>query len=66
MHLGALRPAAGLLLLLVALAPAASTYDYSLRDQNPSSATFGGNVGPSSFQAEFPNGVTMHYFGHQS
>tara|TARA_B100000959_G_C14563418_1_gene452702 strand:+ start:117 stop:332 length:216 start_codon:yes stop_codon:yes gene_type:complete len=36
-------------------------YDYSLTDINPSSVTYGKNIGPGYFD----NQVTVHYFGHQ-
>ena len=34
--------------------------NYSLEDINPSSPTFGIDIGPSYFE----NQVTIHYFGH--
>ena len=37
-------------------------YDYLLTDINPSSETYGIDIGPGYFQ----NQVTLHYFGHQS
>ncbi len=35
-------------------------FQYSLKDINPSSQSYGSNVGPSYFKGK----VTLHYFGH--
>jgi hypothetical protein len=37
-------------------------YDYSLKDINSSSSTYGKNIGPGYFEDQ----VTLHYFGHQN
>ncbi len=35
-------------------------FQYSIKDINPSSQSYGSNVGPSYFEGK----VTLHYFGH--
>ena len=37
-------------------------YTYSLEDINITSEYYGNNLSPT----EFPNQVTLHYFGHQN
>ena len=34
---------------------------YSLNDVNPTSSTYGQNIGPDYFGGQ----ITLHYFGHQ-
>lgn len=44
------------------LGPADRVPDFALRDENPSSATAGQDVGPLTFEGK----VTGWYFGHSS
>ncbi len=39
----------------------ANIYNYSLKDINSSSSTYGENIGPDYFQGQ----INLHYFGHQ-
>ena len=36
-------------------------YDYSLNDINPTSLSYGHNIGSDYFEGQ----ITLHYFGHQ-
>ena len=49
-----------ILCFFIFLSKSFSQYDYSLENLNPSSDTYGENIGVSYYS----NHVTLHYFGH--
>ena len=49
-----------LVFFITFLAYANGQYDYSLEDLNPSSTSYGDEIGTTYFQDH----VTLHYFGH--